>query len=411
MRISTNQVYQSGLSSLLTQQARVTKLQELLATGVKVQYASDDPISYAQIEWLTQRVNTTELLQKNCVNAENALNLEESTLTNCISNLQRLREIQVQAGNGTLSEIQRQALSVEVADILVQLQAFGNTKDNDGNYLFAGGQTSTEPFTLDATGTYVYNGDSTTRFQLISSSLQIAINDTGDNIFMRIPGGNGRFMVSQTALPNTGTASVSTGSVINTAAYVSDDYTMTFAQNSAGKLVVMVTGAASGNVVPPSGLPDDAPVYEQGMSVNFNGMTMELSGVPQPGDAFAISPAKNTSIFATIQQMITNLGLPYTSAVEKAATVTENNQLLAQLDSTLNTFTDVVASLGARLNQVSSAQQTNLNLIDTSKQILKSLTDTDPVVVATEYNQELVNLQAAQQSFVRVQGLSLFNYI
>lgn len=411
MRISTNQVYQSGLSSLLTQQARVTKLQELLATGVKVQYASDDPISYAQIEWLTQRVNTTELLQKNCVNAENALNLEESTLTNCISNLQRLREIQVQAGNGTLSEIQRQALSVEVADILVQLQAFGNTKDNDGNYLFAGGQTSTEPFTLDATGTYVYNGDSTTRFQLISSSLQIAINDTGDNIFMRIPGGNGRFMVSQTALPNTGTASVSTGSVINTAAYVPDDYTMTFAQNSAGKLVVMVTGAASGNVVPPSGLPDDAPVYEQGMSVNFNGMTMELSGVPQPDDAFAISPAKNTSIFATIQQMITNLGLPYTSAVEKAATVTENNQLLAQLDSTLNTFTDVVASLGARLNQVSSAQQTNLNLIDTSKQILKSLTDTDPVVVATEYNQELVNLQAAQQSFVRVQGLSLFNYI
>lgn len=410
MRISTNQVYQNGLSNLLLQQERVTKLQGQLASGIKVQFASDDPISYAQIEWMSQRVSTTELLKKNCMNASNALNLEEAVLTDCTNNLQRLREIQVQASNGTLSQTQRQALSVEVTDILNQLQGFANTKDNDGDYLFAGGQTATEPFTLNSSGQYTYNGDSTQRFQLIAGSLQIAINDPGDGIFMRIPGGNGTFSVSATAT-NTGTGSVSTGSVTNSAAYVADDYTISFALNTAGSLVAMVTGAASGNVIPSSGLPDDAPVYQEGMALSFNGMSMQVSGMPEPGDTFSVTPAQNVSLFSTIQDMITNLNLPFGTAVEKAATVTENNQLLAQLDNALDSIIETVSNIGSRLNQVSNSQDSNEDLIETSEITLKFLRETDPAAVATEFNLQLVNLQAAQQSFVRVQGLSVFNYI
>lgn len=410
MRISTNQVYQNGLSNLLLQQERVTKLQGQLASGIKVQFASDDPISYAQIEWMSQRVSTTELLQKNCMNASNALNLEEAVLTDCTNNLQRLREIQVQANSGTLSQTQRQALSVEVTDILNQLQGFANTKDNDGDYLFAGGQTATEPFTLNSSGQYTYNGDSTQRFQLIAGSLQIAINDPGDGIFMRIPGGNGTFSVNATAT-NTGTGSVSTGSVTNSSAYVADNYTINFALNTAGSLVAMVSGAVSGNVIPSSGLPDDAPVYQEGMALSFNGMSMQVSGMPEPGDTFSVTPAQNVSLFSTIQDMITNLNLPFGTAVEKAATVTENNQLLAQLDSALDSIIETVSNIGSRLNQVSNSQDSNEDLITTSEITLKFLRETDPAAVATEFNLQLVNLQAAQQSFVRVQGLSVFNYI
>lgn len=410
MRISTNQIYQSGLSSLLNQQERITKLQEQLATGVKVQYASDDPISYAQMEWMQQRISTTELLQKNCANANNALGLEESILTDCMNNLQRLREIQVQSANGALSDAERKALAVEVSDTLTQIQAFANSKDNDGNYLFSGGQTSTSPFTLNASGQYIYNGDSTQRFQLISGSLQIAINDPGDGLFMRIPGGNGSFSVSANGV-NAGTASVSTGSVTNYSTYVPDDYTINFALNTAGSLVVMVSGATSGNVIPPTGVPDDAPVYQDGMALSFNGMTMTVSGAPQAGDSFAVKPAQNISLFATIQGMINNLNLPFDTAAQKAATVTANNQLLAQLDSAISNIVNTISTIGSRLNQVASSQESNQDLIESSKITLKFLSETDPVVVATEFNQELVNLQAAQQSFVRVQGLSVFNYI
>lgn len=411
MRISTNQIYENGLSGLLYQQGKVSQLQGQLATGLKVQYASDDPIAFSQIEWMNQRISSTDLLQKNCHNAQNALNLEETVLTECTNNLQRLREIQVQAGNGTLSEAQRQALAIEVKDILAQLMAFGNSKDNDGNFLFSGGQTTTQPFSLNALGQYVYNGDSTQRFQTIATNMMVGINDPGDNIFMRIPQGNGSFTINNPTVPNRGTASLSTGSVINAAAYIPDDYTMSFALNSSGSLVVMIHGATQGEVIPPSGLADDAPLYEEGMSVTFNGMTMQVSGTPEVGDSFSMSSAKNESVFATIQRMIDSLNLPFGTAAEKAAVVTINNQLLSQLDSALNKVSSTIANLGSRLNQISHAEQSNDDLMQISLITLKNLSEIDPIAVATEFNQELISLQAAQQSFVRVQGLSVFNYI
>ena len=411
MRISTAQIYERGLSSFITQQERASNLQERLASGLRVESPEDDPIATAQIELMNQRISTTELLQKNRQNAVSALTLEETTLADTVTALQRLREIQVQAGNGSLSQDDRKSLGVEASNLLNQLQAYANTKDINGGYMFSGGHASTQPISLNASGQYVYNGDSTQRFQLVSGSLQIPISDTGDNIFMRIPSGNGTFAISSPAIPNTGTASLTTGSVVNAAAYVPDNYTMSFALNSQGNLVVMVSGAASGNVIPPTGLPDDAPLYQDGIDLNFNGMEMTINGAPLPGDSFSITPSQNESIFATVQNMITNLNQPFGSAVEKTATYTENNQLLDQLDSAITTILEYQSDVGSRLNQLDFADNVNSNLLLVSTAVRKQLREIDPVAVATEYNLQLVNLQAAQQSFVRLQGLSLFNYI
>ncbi|QLZ69383.1 flagellar hook-associated protein 3 [Legionella sp. PC1000] len=412
MRISTNQIYQNSLNSLLLKQERVAKLQEQLSENfLKVRYSSDDPIAFAQIELMNQRINITELLQKNRESADSALSMEESILNDCTTSLQRLREIQVKAGNATLSEQDRKALAIEANIILNELLDYANTKDINGDYMFSGGQTTTLPFSISSSGQYVYNGDSTQRFQLVASSLQMAVNDPGDALFMRIPNGNGSFTIKQTGTPNTGTASINTGSVTTPSAYVPDNYTMSFALNSQGQLVVMVSGAVSGNVIPPTGLPDDAPLYEEGMSISFNGMEMKVSGMPNPGDAFLIAPSQNESVFATIQNMINNLNQPYSSATEKAAATTVNNQILAQIDSSLTTILDARANLGARLNQLEHAETANSDLIEQSQIILKRLQEVDPLAAATEFKQELYNLEVAQQSFVLIQGLSVFNFI
>ncbi|CAM2929371.1 flagellar hook-associated protein 3 FlgL [Legionella steigerwaltii] len=412
MRISTNQIYQNSINSLLQKQAQVAKLQEQLDENfLKVRYSSDDPIAFAQIELMNQRISFTELLQKNRESADSALSMEESILNDCTTSLQRLRDIQVQAGNATLSEEDRKALAIEANIILNELVDYANTKDINGDYMFAGGQTSTMPFSVNASGQYVYNGDSTQRFQLVGNSLQMAINDPGDGLFMRIPDGNGSFSIKQTGTLNTGTASVNAGSVSTPSAYVPDNYTMSFALNSQGNLVVMVSGAASGNVIPPTGLPDDAPLYQDGMTVSFNGMEMAVSGTPAPGDAFLITPSQNESVFATIQDMINNLNQPYTTATQKAATITVNNQILAQIDSALSTILDARANLGSRLNQLQHADEANSDLIEQSKITLKRLQEVDPLVAASEFKQELYNLEVAQQSFVLIQGLSVFNFI
>lgn len=411
MRISTNQMYQRGLSNILELQQRVMRLHDQQSSGLKVLSPSDDPVASAQIELMNHRIGATELLQKNRQAVESALSLEEGILSDTINSLHRLREIQIQAGNGSLSEEDRKTLAVEATSILSQLQDYANTKDSNSNYMFSGGQSTVRPITLNSSGQYVYNGDSTQRFQAVTHSLQVATNDTGDNVFMRIPNGNGIFTVNQSATPNTGTGVVSTGSVINASAYVPDNYTMSFALNSQGNMVVMVSGAASGDVVPPTGLPDDAPLYKDGDAVNFNGMELTVTGTPAAGDSFVVNPAKNESMFSTVQRMIANLNKPYKTAVEKAATETENNQLLSQLDKSFNHLSNIQADLGARLNQLTSAENANQNLLDTSASALKLLREVDPYQVASELTLQIYNLQIAQQSYVQIQGMSLFNYI
>ena len=412
MRISTNQIFQNGLNNILRQEARVAQLNEQLSDGfVKVQTSADDPIAFAQIQLMNQRISMTEFLQKNRQNADSALSMEEDILNDCTSTLMRIRDLQVKAGNPALSEENRKSLAASAMELLNELLSFANAKDIYGDYMFSGSQTATQPFSMDASGNYVYNGDSTQRFQLVMSDLQVAINNPGDTVFMRIPTGNGVFSVGQTATPNTGTASVSTGSVVNSSAYVPDNYTMSFALNSQGNLVVMVSGVSSGYVIPPSGLPDDAPLYQEDMDVSFNGIEVSVSGTPQPGDTFSIIPAQNTSVFAIIQNMINNLNQPYSTATDKAAATTVNNQILAELDSALSTILDTRASLGSRLKQLEQADISNTNLIELSTIVLGSIQATNPIQVASEYEQEQIYLQVALKSFVQIQSMSMFNYL
>jgi len=411
MRIATSQIYEHNSSRLMSLQERVIKLNQMISSENRVSTPSDDPIAAAQIELMSQRINSTLLLQKNRQAAESSLTLQDGILGDTSSSLQRLREIQLQAGNSALSESDRKALATEAKVLLNQMQDLANTRDSAGNFMFSGGQSGTQAISINSAGQYIYAGDSTQRFQGVTGSLQIAISDTGDNVFMRIPNGNGKFTINNTATPNTGTAAVSSGSVVNAGAYVPDNYTMSFASNSSGQTVVMVSGVSSGNVIPPTGLVDDAPLYHENEAITFNGMSMTVTGAPMAGDSFSIAPSQNESVFSTVQRMIANLGKPYGSAEEKAATQTENNQLLDQLDSALTNILDVRADVGARLNQLTSAYNTNISLIDASVEAMASLQKIDSYAVASEYALQVLNLQVAQQSFARIQGLSLFNYI
>lgn len=409
MRISTNQIYLRGLNNMLTQQTLLNKYQEQLSSQKKVQTAADDPIAAAQISLMRHRIDSTTQLQKNRNSAESALSLSEGVLSNGVNILQRVRELQVQAGNNSLSDADRKALAGEARVLLDQLFDLGNSQDSNGNYLFSGSRTEAAAFSRGANGQYIYNGDDTQRFQAVSSGTTLATNDTGSDLFMRIKNGNGVFTVSETG--NAGTVSATSGSLINSSAYIADNYTVQFALNSSNQMVYLVSGVSSGNVIPPTGNVDDAPLYESGSTVSFNGMEITLAGEPVAGDSFSVMPAANESIFSTINRMIDNLNRPCSSPSDKASIVTENNQILEQLDSGLGNFLNFQAKAGARLNQLQIIEQLNGDVIETSTTTLSSLEDTDIGEAIIKLNQQMIYLQTAQQTFVKIQGLSAFNFI
>ncbi len=396
---------------MLRQQAETLRLQQQISSQKKVEYPSDDPIAAARIDLMKQRISYGERLQRNNEAAQGTLKFEESVLSNGVNVLQRLRELQVQAGNNSLTENDRKALADEAEVLLNQLQGLANTQDSNGNYIFSGSKSSAQTITRDVSGQFVYNGDQTQRFQTITSGLDVALNDNGADLFMRIPNGNGRFTVAETATPNTGNAVATSGSVVDNAAYIADDYTLQFVLNTANELVVMVSGVASGNVIPPSGDPDDAPLYTSGATISFNGLELTVTGTPSAGDSFAIEPAASESIFSTVANMIDNLRQPFSTPTQKAHTQTRNNQILEQLDSGLGNIIDHQSKVGARLNQLDVAEKVNIDLVDISTETKSGLEDANLAEVAVALNLQLTYLQIAQQTFASIQGLSAFNFI
>lgn len=412
-RISSNQFYLTTLHGLNLRQQRVLELQ--MQSGregmKKVNQPSDDPIAFSQIEQLSKTISFAERLNLNVQTVDSSLRFQESVIKNSVDVLHRVRELQVQAGNGALSYSDRQAIATELNTLLDQMQGFANASDTDGQYLFSGGLSSIQAVTKNIAGQYVYNGDETIRMQDVTNGLQIAINSTADNIFMRLPNGNGRFQVSEGPVPNTGSVVASSGRVVNQAAYIEDNYTLSFATNTAGATVVMVTGSASGNVLPPTGLPDDAPVYQSGSTVTFNGLEIQLTGTPVVGDSFVIKPSTNESIFSTMQRMIANLSTPLPDSTTWARSQTENNQLLDQLDTAISRLIREETDIGARLSQLDTAEAINSDNIETATATRSLLQDGNPAEVISALAQEQLALEIAQKTFTHVQGLSIFNYI
>ncbi|MDP1634649.1 MAG: flagellin, partial [Gallionellaceae bacterium] len=81
------------------------------------------------------------------------------------------------------------------------------------------------------------------------------------------------------------------------------------------------------------------------------------------------------------------------------------------LDNALDNVLNVRATLGLRLGEIDALQVAGENLGLQFKQTLSQLQDTDYNKAISDLTQQQATLQAAQQSFTKVSGLSLFNYM
>ncbi|MGC8698434.1 MAG: flagellin, partial [Halothiobacillus sp.] len=81
------------------------------------------------------------------------------------------------------------------------------------------------------------------------------------------------------------------------------------------------------------------------------------------------------------------------------------------IDAVMNQVTNARGSMGNTLNTLDAAKNDNSAQNIITQQTLSTLRDTDMATAITQLNQSYINLQATQQSMVKIQGLSLFNYL
>lgn len=180
MRISTQMMYQQNMRGITDSQSKWMDYGEQMSTGKRVNRPSDDPIAASQAVVLSQAQaqNSQYTLARSF--ATQKVSLEENILGQVTAALQSAQEKIVYAGNGTLSDSDRNSLATDLQGIRDQLMNLANSTDGNGRYIFAGYKTDAAAFD-QTTGKYV--GGSTPISQQVDSARTMQISHTGTEVF------------------------------------------------------------------------------------------------------------------------------------------------------------------------------------------------------------------------------------
>ena len=400
MRISTAEITSQAILAIDNQSSALQVTQNEVSTGLAVQTAADNPVAAAQIVQLSQQQAQLTQYGSNLSSAQTRLSLEESSLSTATTTLQSIRDLAVQAGDATLSDSDRAQIATQIQTQIQALLGTANTKDANGEYLFAGYAVQTQPFATDGAGNVSYQGDSGTRLIQISPDQSVADSDTGAAAFMDVPAGNGTFTTAAAAA-NSGSASIDTGSVLNSTQWVPDDYTLTFNTPTSYQIVDNTTGTT----VVANG------AYTSGNAIQFQGVQVTVTGTPAAGDSFSVAPSGNQSMFTTLTNLATALSQPADSPAAKAQLTTSIASALTNIDQGINHLSTVSASVGERINQLTAQSTTNTATSTALTTQQSSLQDVDYASAVSTLSQQMVGLQAAEQSYAAVAQLSLFKYL
>ena len=216
-------------------------------------------------------------------------------------------------------------------------------------------------------------------------------------MFQNLTTGNGTFAVAAGA-GNTGTTKLDSAKVVDATSWDGGSYTISF---SGGNYEVR----DAGNALITSG------AYTSGGSIAFRGVSVTLSGTPVDGDTFSVAPSQSQDLFATVQKMVALFTSTPADPAANAIHHTEFYGALEELDAAMSHLSTVRATVGHRLNAVDDAKA-QIDTLDVQDQTtLSGLRDLDYAEATSRLNLQMTALQAAQQSYARIQGLSLFDFL
>lgn len=401
MRISTQQMHQSALTLMLDQQARLAKTQQQMASGKRFTTAAQDPVGAVQAMSLTREIAATEQYQSNAEAIRASQSAQENALTGATELLHSVRELMVQANSDTLSDTDRQTLSLSLDQKMDELLGFANTRDGNGAYLFSGFQNGTQPFSRDGQGRVTYQGDQGQRMIGIGPGVTAAMTDSGAEVFQRIREGNGTFVTAANAT-NGGSGTISAGQVTGT--WTAGSYSLAFTQTAADQPITYEVRDGAGTLVTDGD-------YATGASIKFNGAEVTVTGTPADGDSFSIEPAGYHDLFAVIQGAAQALGAAASGSAARAQLHTALDRGLAELDGALDHVLVQRARVGSRLNLIENQTLANEAFKLAATETLSTVQDLDYAEATTRFQTQKLVLEAAQQSYVSIQGLSLFKFL
>jgi len=399
VRVTQSLIQAQFLTSISTLESNLSQTQNQITSNQSFTTAAQNPTAAGAVNNYNQALAQSKQYDTNANSAQTRLSTEDSALSQVQIQLQSLRTLALEANNSSLSTQDRAAIATQATQIQNSLLALANTQDGNGEYLFGGFATQTQPFTLSASGA-TYNGDQGQRQVQIAAGQSVADGDNGNTVFGQIKNGNGTFTATAAAA-NAGNGVLGATTLSNAAQYGAGNgvYSINFTAPGAYEV------RDSTNALVSSG------TYTDGSTIAFAGVQVTLTGQPAAGDSFAVAPSTNQSLFTTVRNLVNALQPGANSAT---ATTRLNNSIgyaLNNIDQALNQMSNVRASVGGRLNSITTQQS-----VSSSQQIqlqtnISNLQSLDYAGAITTLQQQNTTLSAALQAYSLTQGLSLFKFL
>jgi flagellar hook-associated protein 3 FlgL len=359
MRISSLQIFDIATRNMSDLGGSITKTQEQISSGKRVLTPADDPVASTKILQLNEELANVKQYATNINSARNSLSLTETSLNGVTDLIHRIQELAVSAGNtATLSKNEYTAFASEVDSRLQELMNLVNTKNANGDYIFAGFKSRQQPFTGDALSGFRYNGDEGQQKIKVANNTFIPSTDSGKNAFTDVVSSENTIntYVSPTNTSNP-PLKIGVGRVVDQKVYddfYPEDIVITF--NADGNIVPQgknftATEKSTGRV-----LLDNQP-YLPGQEVTIKGVAVKISGNPMSGVAavpatqsFGAQTATGAFDFSTTPQSVQIRAGSITQTLVLDANINNTADLATALNNVANGNAARLASLGMRVD-------------------------------------------------------------
>ena len=413
MRISSLQAFQNGVQGLQRNYSAAIRTQEQISSGNRILTPADDPVASVRLMQLEQQQNMLGQYKDNLTAANNSLVQEESTLNAVNTVMQRVRDLAVQAGNGALSQSDRQSIASELQEREDELLGLMNSRNARGEYLFSGFQGKTQPFERQADGNFAYQGDEGQRKLQIGSSLNVAISDNGKKLFQNITNA-ARLDATLTTAP---------GSTLAVSAPLVQDE-VAFSGSPA-----FPSGGIEIQFTAPPGNPKEYTIYDGATpvqtgimddddkrqdSIVFRGVVVHFDGVPAGGESVTINAdatREKQGVLDTIYQLRMALEDNTDSPEGNRATRDAVAGAITNIDHAMVTIDRTRGDIGARMNVIETTLTDNEDVALINKTVQAELREVDYREPLSKLAFQSVVMEAAQQSFFKFSQLNLFDKI
>ncbi|MFK7160711.1 flagellar hook-associated protein FlgL [Marinospirillum sp. MEB164] len=183
IRLSTNQMYNNSMNGVMQSYQRFSHVNNQMSSGKRVLTPADDPVAAAQTLNTRNRMAVVQQYNRNVDFADKNLSLTESTLDQTEFALMQMKDLAIQLGSDQWSDDQVRSSGLEAKETLNHMQGLVNTRNESGEYIFAGSQADQKAYDGN---TFV--GDRIEREAQVADDTFIRMLTSGDRAFEDLEG-------------------------------------------------------------------------------------------------------------------------------------------------------------------------------------------------------------------------------